>query len=176
MNALRKLSTGQRAAVAYAALVTATAVTEIRTGAGPGVRVVTVLVVALVLVCCLAGRLIGIGQEPGQHAAPRGWTTDLRPLPVAGRVIPRAAVEGAPPWQDQPPPDSYIVATGTLRDGRLTSARVAVLPPLPAPVTEPARPSYVTNEIGDRSVDAWLDSAYNRAMARQVRELTDGAS
>jgi hypothetical protein len=162
VNALRKLSTGKRTALAYAALVAATAVTELITGAGPGVRAVTVLILAVIPGVCFTLRLIGPGK--GERGVPRRYIRDdLRPLPVAGRVIPRAATAGAPPWPDVPPPDGFFIAAGTVSDGRLTSVRVAVLPP------------PVEAILGHRTVDEALDSMFNRAMARQVRELTDGA-
>jgi hypothetical protein len=113
--------------------------------------------------------------ERGRHRAPKPQT------------IPRAPTEHAPPWEGEhviepaaimpapvpdPGPDAFIIAAGTVdADGRLTSASIAVLPPLPAPVTVPARPSYWTDEIGDRSADAWLESAFTKAHARLVAAL-----
>lgn len=172
MNALRKLSTGQRAAVALAALVIATAVTEIITGAGPGVRAVTIGVLALITGCYYTLRLIGPAK--GHHAAPRGFTTADQWPAATEQVIESVVVDGRPPWEDTPPPDGYIVATGTLSGGRLTSASIAVLPPLPPPR---ALPAYVIKAIGhDGDTEAAAKSMWTRAHARWLAaQIRDGA-
>lgn len=115
----------------------------------------------------LTARYGGTGK--GTHVAPRGWAEadERTALPYEMRVIKPAEVDGHPPWDDQPPPDGYFIAAGTVEDGRLTSVRAAVVPALPQPVAA---------LLGHDTVDAALDSIFTRAMSREVRALTDGAS
>ena len=117
-------------------------------------------------------RLIGtgtIGTGKGQHKLPRGWaeaserlaTTDELILPAP--VIPRMPTEHAPPWDDQPPPDAYFIAAGTVEGGRVTSVAAAVVPALP---------DYVLAAIGHGGdSEACVESMWNRVQARQLREL-----
>lgn len=124
----------------------------------------------------LACTLIGTGK--GQHKAPRGWAEDSERLATTAErvidaaIIPRAPTEHAPPWEDQPPPDAYFIAAGTVEGGRLTSARVAVVPPLPPlPDRGGELPDWVVAALnGHASAEDALDSIVSRAM------LTDGAS
>jgi len=79
----------------------------------------------------------------------------------------------------EPQPDAWIVATATLSGGQVTSVQYAA--GTAAYVDEQIRmgmglPPWVAEELGHDSTDDALDSMFNRAMARQVRALTDGAS
>jgi hypothetical protein len=163
-----------RTAVALAAAALVIAVTEIITGAGIGARIVTIGVLAGVTGVCFVLPLIGTAK--GAHATPRGYVHG-DDVPTA--VIPRVRTEHAPPWEGEhiteptaimpapvpePEPEAYFIAAGTVSDGRVTSVRVAVLPP------------PVEAILGHRTVDEALESMFTRAMARQVRALTDGAS
>lgn len=202
MNALRKLSTGQRAAVAFAALVIATTVTEIITGAGPGVRAVTVLILAVIPGVWLTLRLIGPAK--GEHAVPRGYVHD-DDMPTA--IVDRVPTEHDPPWEPAPlaapvpvpepaepdgapviEPDAIhgppqVVITATASGERLTSVQVAVHPPLhwPGELIPP-----VAELLGHPTVDAALEamcaqwhsweSNFTKGDTRQLRAaLTDGA-
>jgi hypothetical protein len=117
----------------------------------------------------------------GRHRAPRGAVVVPRP-PTGGTppwdyqsapVLEPAAVISGPP-EPEPVPDAYIIATGTLTDGRL-HARIAVLPPLPEPSWPGELHPEVAAQLGHATTDAAVDSIFNRVMAAQVRELTDGA-
>ena len=148
-------------------------------------RIILALVMLLIGGAYLAWRLIGTGK--GQHAAPRGFAADDERLAdTLERVIPRAITEHAPPWEYQaapviepaaitsgPPPDGEVVIMATL-SVQYTAGTAAY-------VDEKIRtgmglPPWVAEELGHDSTDDALDSMFNRAMARQVRALTDGAS
>jgi len=146
---------------------------------------------------CLTARLIG--PNPGHRAAPRGYAeADERLADTLERVIPRVPTEHAPPWDpafqaapviepdaitsgppDEPQPDAWIVATATLSGGQVTSVQYTA--GTAAYVDEKIRtgmglPPWVAEELGHDNVDDAVESAFNRAMALQVRALTDGAS
>ena len=197
-------------ALAAAALVIATAVTEIITGAGVTARIVTIGVLAGIAGAGFVLRLTGTSK--GAHAVPRGyddddgWVADVRKA-----VIPRPPTEHEPPWQPAPvwdgepqtviepgavthgpppmaapvwddPPEAIIIGVGTMSGGRVTSAHVAVLPPVQCP----ALPQWVTDILGADSVDGAMteisrvahswESNFTKGDARYLRALTDGAS
>ena len=160
-------------------------------------RIILALVMLVIGGVYLSWRLIGTGN--GQHAAPRGFTeADERLADTLERVIPRAITEHAPPWEpafqaapviepaaitsgppDEPQPDAWIVAAATLSGGQVTSVQYAA--GTAAYVDEKIRtgmglPPWVAEELGHDNVDDAVESAFNRAMALQVRALTDGAS
>ena len=138
------------------------------------------IILALVMFVIAGGFLTwrAIGGSRGAHAAPRRYVLDLDDdMPTA--VIPRVRTEHAPPWDGEhiteptaimaapvpePEPEAYWIAAGTVSDGQVRTVRVELLPP-------------VEELLGYPTVDDWLESAYTRAMALQVRrlELTDGA-
>lgn len=136
-----------RTAVALAALVTVTAVTEIITGAGLTARIVTVLVLAGITGGGWVLRLIG--GSKGQHAAPRGFTADDEriALPCERETIPRAVTEHAPPWEDQPAP---VIEHEDRGD-----------PYRPEPPPRIIEPAAVTSGPPERDVPAtWVMTAY----------------
>ena len=157
-------------------------------------RIILSLVMLVIAGGYLSWRMIGTGK--GQHAAPRRFIADDERLALPHeRTIPRAITEHDPPWEyqaapviepdaitsgppDEPQPDAWIVATATLCGGQVTSVQYAA--GTAAYVDEKIRtgmglPPWVAEELGHDSTDDALDSMFNRAMARQVRALTDGA-
>jgi len=136
------------------------------------------------LVLYIPYRLIATGK--GAHVAKRGYDeADERLADTHERVIPRAITEHDPPWEYQaapviepaaitsgPPDDTEVIITATLS---------IQYPPGSSPWvgdrirTGMGLPPWVAEELGHDSTDDALDSMFNRAMARQVRALTDGA-
>lgn len=130
-------------------------------------RIILALVMLAIAGTYLAWRMIGTGK--GQHAAPRGWAEDSERLATTAErvidaaIVPRAPTEHAPPWEDQPRPDAYFIAAGTVAEGRVTSVRAAVVPALP---------DYVLAAIGHGGDSAaCVESMWNRVQARELREL-----
>jgi hypothetical protein len=156
----------------------------------------TALAIAAVM-AVPAMRLAAGGK--GAHAAPRRYVIDLEEA-----TIPRAPTEHEPPWEpapafqaapviepdavthgpppEPPLPDAHIVITATASGGQITSAHIAVLPPVQCP----ALPQWVTDILGADSVDGAMreicgvahsfESNFSKGHARQVRELLAGES
>ena len=112
----------------------------------------------------------------------RWWCTTheqylRRPDGGTAPVIEPGAITSGPPGEPQP--GAWIVATATLSGGQVTSVQYAA--GTAAYVDEKIRtgmglPPWVAEELGHDNVDDAVESAFNRAMALQVRALTDGAS
>ena len=112
----------------------------------------------------------------------RWWCTTheqylRRPDGGTAPVIEPGAITSGPPGEPQP--GACIVVTVTRPGGQITS--VQYTPGTAGYVDEQIRtgmglPPWVAEELGHDSTDDALDSMFNRAMARQVRALTDGAS
>jgi hypothetical protein len=111
--------------------------------------------------------------------------TDPAALDEITEVIEPAAVTSGPP---EPQPAAWIVAAATvLPDGQVTSVQLtAGVDTAPAYFDSAAYtdskiragmglPPWVIQELRHDSTEAAVDSMFNRAMARRVRELTDGA-
>jgi len=156
------------------------------------IRIMSVSIMAGTVLACVLAVVIGCGiawlKMPGKgaHAVPRGFTeADERLASTSERVIPRAITEHDPPWEYQaapviepaaitsgPPDDTEVIITATLS---------IQYPPGSSPWvgdrirTGMGLPPWVAEELGHDSTDDALDSMFNRAMARQVRALTDGA-
>ena len=148
--------------------------------------VVVLLVLLFAAACYLAWRLIATGG--GQHAAPRWYTEgDERIALPCERAIPRAQTGHAPPWEDAPviepaavthgPPPRDVpgawVLTAVISGGRVTELHGGIMPPADWSAG-PVLPPWVTEVLGHDSAEDAVESMFTRAMARQVREITDG--
>lgn len=115
------------------------------------------------------------------------WKAISAPKPEpATEVIEPAAVTPGPPGHDVP--SGWVLAACFAPDGRVTSLRYdAGDEPAPAWYGSAAYtdakiragmglPRWVADELGHDSTEDAIDSMFSRAMAAQVRELTDGAS
>ena len=131
-------------------------------------KVMAVNVMAGTVLACVLAVTIGIGAAyvlmatgKGAHVLPRRYGGDeLTALPHE-RTIPRVDTRNEPPWQPAPAFQAAPV---------IEPAAVTHGPPQPE-----AEPGAIIIAAGTVTDDA-LDSMFNRAMARQVRALTDGAS